>query len=116
MTKMYDVNFEGARIGSLFLNTITKDRYLVVFKRHFYIRFSDHFPQVPEKGYGIITAKKIVGWTADEDIILAAIFPSGRCYTIPAIDFWLYYEKYETDCVHAEGEIAIALSRWERIF
>lgn len=116
MAKIHDVNFEGARIGTLFINTITKDRYLVMFKRHFYIHFSNHFPQVPEKGYGIITAKKIVGWASEEDIIITAIFPSGRCYSIHATDFWLYYEKYGTDCVHAEGEIASPLKMWKRVF
>jgi len=113
--KVTDVNFEGARIGALFEDL--NERYLVMFKREFYRSFSDHFPDVPQKGYGVVTAKKIVGWAADEGIIIAAIFPSGRCYSIDGYDFWLFYEEYKTDCRHLKGEeIAAPLEAFKREF
>jgi len=113
--KVTDVNFEGARIGAVFEGL--NERYLVMFKREFYRRFSEHFPDVPQRGYGVVTAKKIVGWAADEGLILAAVFPSGRCYSIDGYDFWLFYEEYKTDCRHLKGEeIAAPLEAFKRLF
>jgi len=113
--KVVDINFEGARIGALYEDL--NERYLVMFKREFYRSFSNHFPDVPQTGYGVVTAKKIVAWAVDEGIIIAAIFPSGRCYCIDAYDFWLFYEEYKTDCKHLKGqEIAAPLEKFKRLF
>lgn len=114
--KVTDVNFEGARIGAIFIEEALGEQYFVMFKRDFYKRFSDHFPKVPKKGYGVLTAKKIVSWAADEGVNIAAVFPSGRCYVIDAMDFWLFYEEYQTDCPHIEGEIAAPLEMFKRLF
>lgn len=114
--KMLDINFEGARIGALFENKLMDKRYFVMFKREFYRQFSNHFPEVPQKGYGVVTAKKIVAWAADEGVYIAVVFPSGRCYSIDGYDFWLFYEEYKTDCKHLEGEIAVSLERFKREF
>ena len=117
--KIDDIQFEGARIGTLYswqgVEKLPK-RYLVMFKREFYHSFSRHFPEVPDKGFGIVTAKKIVGWAADQDIIIASVFPDGRCYSVHAYDYWLYYEQYKTDVAHLPGEIAYPLELANRDF
>jgi len=113
--KMLDINFKGARVGALFEDGL-EQQYFVMFKREFYHHFSKHFPKVPQKGYGVITAKQIVNWAADKGIRIAAIFPSGRCYSIDGYDFWLFYEEYQTDCKHLEDEIAAPLEMFKREF
>ncbi len=112
--KIDDMQFKGARIGTLY--SWQDKRYLVMFKREFYERFAAHFPEIPEKGYGIVTAKQIVSWCADQDIIIASIFPSGRCYSVSGYDYWLFYAQHGTDVKHLPGEIAVSLELATRDF
>lgn len=112
--RVIDINFKGARVGTLFEDGL--EQYFVMFKREFYRHFSKHFPEIPQKGFAVITAKQIVNWAADKGIRIAAIFPSGRCYSIDGYDFWLFYEEYKTDCKHLEDEIACPLEMWKRVF
>ncbi len=112
--KTIDINFKGARVGALFEDG--GEQYFVMFKREFYRHFSQHFPEVPQKGFAVITAKQIVNWAADKGILIAAIFPSGRCYSIDGYDFWLFYEEYKTEVKHLEDEIACPLEMWKRLF
>ena len=112
--KMIDINFKGARVGALYEDGL--EQYFVMFKRQFYRHFSKHFPKVPQKGFAVTTAKQIVNWAADKGVIIAALFPSGRCYSIDGYDFWLFYEEYKTDVEHLEDEIACPLEAWKRLF
>ncbi len=112
--KIIDINFKSARIGALFEDGL--EQYFVMFKREFYRHFSTHFPHVPQKGFGVTTAKQIVNWAADKGIRIAPIFPSGRCYSIDGYEFWLFYEEYKTDVKHLEDEISTPLEMWKREF
>lgn len=111
-----DVIFEGARIGRYYKNELTGEKILLVFKREFYYMFSRHFPDVPEKGYGVMNNVKLTHWAALQDAKIAAMFQDGRCYKIDAMEFYRYYEKHGTDVMAVYGEIASPLSKWEPVF
>lgn len=116
--KVNDVKLEGDRIGAVFERPQTEERYLVLFKREFYYRFSNHFPKLPSenKGYGMLANIKLVHWCALEGIKMAAIMPDGKCYVIDGLEFWRFYEKYKTDSPHIKEEIASPLNMWSRLF
>lgn len=113
--KLRDVILKGARVGGLFA-TPGGTNYLVLYKRDRYRFFSRHFPQVPEKGHGIITNMKLVHWSAMEGIRIATVFPDGTCYWILGRTFWDYYEKYGTENPALPGEIATPFGSWTRLF
>ena len=122
-TKLYgkvkilqDVIFEGARIGRYYKNELTGEKILLVFKREYYFMFSRHFPDVPEKGYGVMNSVKLTHWAALQDAKIAAMFQDGRCFKIDGLEFYRYYEKYGTDVMAVPGEIASPLSLWESAF
>ncbi len=90
--------------------------YLVLYKRDRYRFFSRHFPNVPEKGHGIIANIKLVHWCAMEGYRIASVFPDGNCYWIDGREFWDYYEKYGTENPHLPGEIATPFGSWTLLF
>ena len=113
---LQDINFEGARIGRLYMDLRDNAKILLVFKREYYYHFSRHFPDVSEKGYGVINNLKLVHWAALQDAKLAAMFSDGNCYYIDAMEFYLFYEKYGTDVMSCPGEIAAPLSMFKNMF
>lgn len=113
--KLKDVKLAGARVGGIFVIP-GGTKYLVLYKRERYRFFSRHFPDVPEKGHGIIANMKLVHWAAMEGIRIATIFPDGTCYWINAMKFWEFYEKYGTELQRLPGEIACGFSMWTRKF
>lgn len=113
--KLRDVKLAGARVGGLF-TTPGGVHYLVLYKRDTYRFFSRHFPQVPEKGHGIIANIKLVHWSAVEGYRIASIFPDGTCYWISGRAFWDYYEKYGTENPALPGEIATPVGSWTKLF
>jgi len=113
--KTREVKLAGARVGGVFAIPGGM-RYLVLYKRERYRFFSRHFPNVPEKGHGVIANMKLVHWAALEGIRIATIFPDGSCYWISSMDFWNYYEKYGTELKSLPGEIATPFSEWKLLF
>ncbi|MCK4265681.1 MAG: hypothetical protein KAX31_00245 [Thermoplasmata archaeon] len=113
--KVNDVTLAGARVGGVFVGHAGM-KYLVLFKRERYRFFSRHFPNVPEKGHGIIANMKLVHWSAMEGMRIATVFPDGSCYWILAMNFWEYYEKYGTELTKLPEEIATPFSKWTRLF
>lgn len=113
--KLRDIMLSKLRVGSTFAvpGGIT---YLVLFKRDRYHFFSRHFPQVPEKGHGIIANIKLVHWCAVEGFRMAAVFPDGNCYWIDGREFWDYYEKYGTEHPSLPEEIATPFGSWKFLF
>ena len=116
ITKKLDVNIEGAKIAAVFENKRTGEKFLVMFKRDFYHQFSNHFPKIPEAGYGMIISKKIVEWAADEEMTLVAVMPRGVAYKCGAVEAIEYYRKWKTDVPHIEGEIGTPARMWPRLF
>ena len=78
--------------------------------------FSKHFPEVEEKGYGVMNNKKITHWCAIQDIQIAVMFKDGRCYKIDGMEFYLFYEEYGTDVMACPGEIAAPLALFEAVY
>ena len=113
--KLRDVKLKGARVGAIF-TAPGHPNYLVLYKRDRYRFFSRHFPQVPEKGHGIIANIKLVHWCAVEGIRIVTIFPDGTCYWISGREFWDYYEKYGTENPALPGEIATPFGSWTKLF
>jgi len=111
-----DINFEGARIGRYYKDELKDEKILLVFKRQYYFMFSKHFPDVPEKGYGVMNNLKLTHWAALQDAKIAAMFQDGNCYKIDAMEFYLYYEKYGTDVMAVPGEIATPLTLWKPVW
>ena len=108
-----DINFEGARIGRYYRDEFTGEKLLLVFKRQYYFMFSKHFPDVKEKGYGVMNNLKLTHWAALQGAKIAAMFEDGNCYKIDGLEFYLYYEKHGTDVMAVPGEIASPLCLWE---
>lgn len=113
--KVRDVKLTGARVGGLF-TVPGGTKYLVLYKRDRYRFFSRHFPNVPERGHGVIANIKLVHWCAIEGIRIASVFPDGTCYWIGGRSFWDYYEKYGTENPALPGEIATPFSMWTKLF
>jgi len=109
---LQDVSFEGARIGRYYIDERSNEKILLVFKRQYYFMFSKHFPDVKEKGYGVMNNLKLTHWAALQNAKIAAMFEDGNCYKIDAMEFYLYYEKHGTDVMAVPGEIATPLSLW----
>lgn len=115
VTKLDDVVLGGLRVGVLFRQLSTGERYLLLFKRAPYYQFSNHFPLAPNGGYGMICNLKLVHWAALEDITIAAMMPDGKTYAIVAKEFYDYYEENETEVPHMDGEIATPFKMWRRL-
>ncbi len=113
--RVRDIMLAGARVGTLFAIP-GRPTHLVLYKRERYRFFSRHFPNVPEKGHGVIANMKLVHWSAMESMNIATVFPDGSCYYIDAMEFWEYYSEYGTELTSLPGEIATPFSAWARLF
>jgi len=107
---------QGKDVTGLFENKLTGEQYLVTFKRDFYHQFSNHFPNLPEPGYGMTFNKKPVTWAAMEGLTLVAVMPRGVAYRCPADEAQAYYLKWKTDVPHIEGEMGTPAKMWPRLF
>lgn len=116
VTKLKDVKLGGLRVGAMFRQLSTGKMYLLLFKREPYFHFAKHFPKVPERGYGMICNLKLAHWAALEDIIIVTVMPDGRAYSIDGKTLYDYYEKYDTEVPHMEGEMATPFKMWRRLF
>lgn len=113
--KIREILLKKLRVGATFA-VPGGVKYLVLFKRERYRFFSRHFPNVPEKGHGIIANIKLVYWCAVEGIRIATVFPDGTCYWIDGREFCDYYEKYGTEHQSLPGEIATPFGSWKLLF
>jgi hypothetical protein len=104
----------GARVGAIF--ETTEGQILVLYKREKYRFFSRHFPNAPGDGPGVTANMKLVHWSALEGIKIATIFPDGSCYSMDAMEFWNFYEKYGTEVASLPGEISCPFEIWTKIF
>lgn len=113
-SKVRNIKLGGARVGAIF--ETTEGQILVLYKREKYRFFSRHFPNAPGDGPGVIANMKLVHWSALEGIKIATIFPDGSCYSMDAMEFWNFYEKYGTELTNLPGEIATPFEAWKKIF
>jgi hypothetical protein len=116
VTKKVDVNLANQKVGTIFENKVTRELYLVMFKREFYHQFSKHFPQVPDLGFGMICNTNLVRYAASEEMTLVAVMPKGIAYKCNGKEAWEYYEKWKTDVPHIEGEMGTPARIWPRLF
>ena len=114
--KQRDINLKGKRVGALFVKEGTNEKFLVLYKREKYLYFGKHFPKVPDGGQAIISNYKLVYWCAMEDIKLVTIFPDGRAYWCDAMEFYRFYEMWQTEHPYIPGEIAFPFREWQRLF
>ena len=114
--KLNEVTLNGKRVGCVFIKDGTNEKFLVLYKREKYLYFGKHFPKVPDGGQAIITSMKLVHWCAMEDIKLVTIFPDGSAYWADAMEFWKFYEKWDTEHPYIPGEIALPFRMWNRLW
>ncbi len=112
--KKDNINLGGARVGVVF--EVDEDKFLVLYKREKYRFFSRHFPNAPGDGEGITANLKMVHWAAVEGMKFATVFPDGSCYSLDAMEFWNFYEKYGTDVKSLPGEISCPFEIWAKVF
>lgn len=114
--KLEEVTLKGRRVGEILVRNATNEKYLILYKREKYLYFGRHFPDVPDGGQAIIANMKLVYHCALNDIKLVSIFPDGRAYGCDAMEFWKFYEIYQTEHPHLAGEIAYPFRLWARLF